>query len=55
MRYKAKYKDLQILKHSLQHYIKRTDATDKELEEEKRLLDRLTSHINELKELYQIK
>lgn len=31
---RKEYKELQIIKHSLQHYITRSNATDKEITEE---------------------
>ncbi|WP_170140784.1 hypothetical protein [Oceanobacillus arenosus] len=50
-----KYKELQIIKHSLQHYMNRPNATDKEIEEERRLLEKVTDKVDELKEKYEIK
>jgi len=50
-----KYKELQILKHSLQHYIKRTNITEKELEEEVKLLEKITTRVDNLKETFGIK
>jgi hypothetical protein len=49
-----KYKDLQIIKHSLQHYIQRSGATEKDIEEEKRLLEKITIEVEEMKEKYGI-
>lgn len=50
-----KYKELQIVKHSLQHYLNRPNATQKEIEEEKRLLYKVTTQVDEMKEKYGIK
>lgn len=49
-----KYKELQIIKHSLQHYIKRPNASVKDIEQEKRLLEKITHEVNEMKERYEI-
>lgn len=48
------YKELQIIKHSLQLYVKRSDATDVEIDEEKRLLNKITDKVERLKEKYSI-
>lgn len=50
-----KYTELQIIKHSLQYYITRSYATDKEIEQEIRLLDKITSQVDEMKKKYEIK
>jgi hypothetical protein len=50
-----KYKELQIIKHSLQHYIKRPNATEKDVEQEKRLLEKITIEVDEMKEKYNIR
>ncbi len=49
-----KYKELQIIKHSLQHYIKRKNAPEKDIEGEKRLLEKITDEVERLKEKYRI-
>ena len=49
-----KYKELQIIKHSLQHYLNRPHATEKEIAEEKRLLNKVTNQVDEMKEKYNI-
>lgn len=51
---KLKYKELQIIKHSLQYYIKRPNARPKEIEEEKQLIDKITFKVDRLKEKYGI-
>lgn len=54
MKQLSEYKNLQIIKHALQHYIKRPNATEKELLEEKRLLDKVTVDVEALQEKYGI-
>lgn len=49
------YKELQIVKHALQHYVKRPNSTDKEVREENRLLTKVTNTIVEIKNEYNIK
>ncbi|WP_176555751.1 hypothetical protein [Virgibacillus ndiopensis] len=49
-----KYKELQITKHSLQHYIRRPTATSKELSEERHLLVKITNEVDKLKERHGI-
>lgn len=49
-----KYRDLLIFKHSLQHYIKRQDASEKDIEQEKRLLSKITFEVDQMKEKYGI-
>lgn len=51
----TEYKEKQIIKHALQHYIKRDTATEKEIKEEKRLLEKYTGDVEELKEQYGIR
>lgn len=50
----SEYKNLQIIKHALQHYIQRPNATEKELLEEKRLLDKVTVDVETLQKKYGI-
>jgi hypothetical protein len=52
--YAFKYKDLQIIKHALQHYVERENATKKDVETEQRLLEKVTNEVDELKEKYGI-
>lgn len=49
-----KYKELQIIKHSLQHYVKRKDASDKDIRTELNLLEKVTEEVGRLKEKYRI-
>lgn len=48
------YTESQIAKHALQQYINRPDANDKEIEQEKRLLEKLEENIEWKKEVYHI-
>lgn len=50
----SEYKETQIIKHALQHYIKRDDATDKEIREEKKVLSKYEESAKWLKESYGI-
>jgi hypothetical protein len=50
----TEYKKLQIIKHALKHYVNRPDATGKEIEEEKSVLEQVTKKVDELKEKYGI-
>ena len=49
-----KYKNLQILKHALQHYVQRDGASEKDLREENALLDYLTEKVERIKHRYDI-
>ncbi len=51
----SEYKKLQIIKHALQHYIKRPGATEKDILVEKRILEKVTNQVEYLKEKYGIK
>ncbi|MEG1278789.1 MAG: hypothetical protein RSD26_12475 [Cellulosilyticaceae bacterium] len=46
----VKYKRLQILRHALEYYIQRPDATSDEIKIETSLLKQLTNEVNQLKE-----
>jgi hypothetical protein len=52
---KLVYVDLLILKHSLQQYIKRDGASDKDINRESNLLKRITAEVTRIEEDYQIK
>ena len=41
------YRDIQIIKHALQFYIKRSDANEKDLEKEKKLLKKVENEVKE--------
>jgi hypothetical protein len=49
-----KYTELQIVKHSLQYYITRSYVTDEEIEQEIRVLEKVTKQVEEMKEQYGI-
>lgn len=49
-----KYKELQIIKHALQHYVKRPDASEKDIQTELNLLGKITEDVERLKERYGI-
>jgi hypothetical protein len=48
------YKKLQIIKHALQHYIERPGASEKDVNQEKSLLEDITEQVDTLKEKYGI-
>ncbi len=45
-----KYKQMQIVKHALQHYTKREGASEHDLMVEKNLLKKVTQEIDDFKE-----
>jgi hypothetical protein len=49
------YVKLQIIKHALQHYVQRENALDKDIKQEKKVLDDITQDVEKLKENYNIK
>jgi len=49
------YKEVQIIKHALMNYIKRPGATDKEIKQEKQLLQDYTERAERFKQRYGIK
>ncbi len=49
------YKDIQIVKHALQFYIKRPDANEKNLEKEKKLLKKVENEVSNFKKSNNIK
>lgn len=51
----SEYTRLQIIKHALQHYIKRPGASENDIKIEQKLLNQVTQEVNELKEKYGIK
>lgn len=48
------YTQSQTVKHALNYYLNRQDATEKEIEQEKRLLEKLEENIELKKEVYHI-
>jgi hypothetical protein len=51
----TKYKEAQIIKHALKMYVQRPDATEQEISEESRLLQKYSDRAEWLKEKYGIK
>ena len=49
------YKDIQIVKHALQFYIKRPDANEKDLEKEKKLKKKVENEVINFKKSKNIK
>ena len=49
------YRDIQIIKHALQFYIKGPDANEKDLEKEKKLLKKVENEVNNFKKSNNIK
>lgn len=50
----TKYGRLQILKHALEYYIQRPEATPAEIKVETSILKQITNEINQIKEQYHI-
>lgn len=48
------YKEAQIIKHALRHYIKRPDATEKDLRAERALLEKYEEKAKRIKEKFEI-
>lgn len=46
------YREIQIIKHALQNYIKRSGAKIKEVEQEKKVLKKYSDAADELKRKY---
>lgn len=51
---KLKYKSLQTIKHALQYYIQRENATEDDLKSETHLLKRITEEVDKTREMYRI-
>ncbi|UTH13307.1 hypothetical protein [Macrococcus equipercicus] len=49
------YKKQHIIKHALEHYIKRPGASDEDLNQEKKVLEEVKADIQQMKEQYNIK
>lgn len=49
------YRNIQIIKHALQFYIKRSDANEKDLEKEKKLLKKVENEVDNFKNSNNIK
>jgi len=51
----VKYRDMQIIKHALQHYVTRPNATSKEIKQEQAVLEKVEEEINTFKEVKRLK
>lgn len=51
----TEYTELQIIKHALNYYIKRPEATVKDTKQELHLLNKIESKVENLKDVYGIK
>ncbi|WP_170234585.1 hypothetical protein [Macrococcus equipercicus] len=49
------YKKKHIIKHALEYYIKRSGASEKDLNQEKNVLEEVKEDIQQMKERYNIK
>lgn len=50
----VKYRDMQIIKHALQYYITRPNATSKEIKQEQAVLGKVEEEIEMFKEIKRI-
>lgn len=50
----VKYRDMQIIKHALQYYITRPNATSKEIKQEQAVLGKVEEEIEMFKEVKRI-
>ena len=51
----VKYRDMQIIKHALQRYVIRPNATSKEIKQEQAVLEKVEEEINTFKEVKRLK
>lgn len=51
----VKYRDMQIIKHALQYYATRPNATSKEIKQEQAVLEKVEEEINTFKEIKRLK
>lgn len=51
----VKYRDMQIIKHALQYYLTRPNATSKEIKQEQAVLEKVEEEINTFKEIKRLK
>lgn len=49
------YRDAQIVKHALQYYINRTNASELDLKREQKVLDKVTNQVKDMQKLWDIK
>lgn len=51
----VKYRDMQIVKHALQYYLTRPNASSKEIKQEQAVLEKVEEEIETFKEIKRIK
>ena len=51
----VKYRDMQIIKHVLQYYVTRPNATSKEIKQEQAVLEKVEEEIETFKEIKRLK
>ena len=51
----VKYRDMHIIKHALQYYLTRPNATSKEIKQEQAVLEKVKEEIETFKEIKRIK
>lgn len=49
------YRDAQIVKHALQYYINRPNASELDLKREQKVLDKVTNQVKDMQENWDIK
>ncbi|ENL6206951.1 hypothetical protein AB5O30_002653 [Staphylococcus pseudintermedius] len=49
------YRDAQIVKHALQYYMKRPNASELDLKREQKVLDEVTNQVKDMQERWDIK
>ncbi|HAR6102423.1 TPA: hypothetical protein I1668_001755 [Staphylococcus pseudintermedius] len=49
------YRDAQIVKHALQYYIHRPNASELDLKREQKVLDKVTNQVKDMQENWDIK
>ncbi|UXR83210.1 MULTISPECIES: hypothetical protein [Staphylococcus] len=49
------YRDVQIVKHALQYYINRPNASELDLKREQKVLDKVTNQVKDMQENWDIK
>lgn len=52
---KLRYRELLIIKHSLQHYVNRDNTSEMDVSRESNLLKKITNEVEEIREKYKIK
>ena len=51
----VKYRDMQIIKHALQYYLTRPNASSKEIKQEQAVLEKVEEELETFKEIKRIK